>query len=154
MRKIALFLALALILSVPTIANAATPEEISPLAVKILPNISFDDEIAKCTVTVVGGNMGWEVLKIVAGIVIFSLLGLFFLFKRDNAFSKGIGHGVYDHKKVSYLLGIGFLGIATAIIPILLSTLFDNNWLLFLSVAILIVLIAYVWIYELNGKLK
>lgn len=88
MRKIALFLAPALILSVPTIANAATPEEISPLAVKILPNISFDDEIAKCTVTVVGGNMSWEVLKIVAGIVIFFSAGLIFLIQKRQCLFK------------------------------------------------------------------
>lgn len=57
MRKTAFFLALILILSVPTTAYAAVPEEISPFALKIMPSLSFDSETANCTVTVIGDNM-------------------------------------------------------------------------------------------------
>lgn len=57
MRKMALFLALILILSVPTTAYAAVPEEISPFALKIMPNLHFEDEVAHCTTTVIGDNM-------------------------------------------------------------------------------------------------
>lgn len=57
MRKTAFFLALILILSVPTTAYAAIPEEISPFALKIMPSLSFDGETANCTVTVIGDNM-------------------------------------------------------------------------------------------------
>lgn len=57
MRKMALFLALILILTVPTTAYAAVPEEISPFALKIMPSLSFDGETANCTVTVIGDNM-------------------------------------------------------------------------------------------------
>ena len=57
MRKTAFFLALILILSVPTTAYAAVPDEISPFALKIMPSLSFDSETANCTVTVIGDNM-------------------------------------------------------------------------------------------------
>lgn len=57
MRKAAFFLALIMILSVPTTAYAAVPEEVSPFALKIMPSLSFDGETANCTVTVIGDNM-------------------------------------------------------------------------------------------------
>jgi hypothetical protein len=57
MRKMALFLALILILSVPTTVYAAVPEEISPFALKIMPSLSFEENTAHCTATVIGDNM-------------------------------------------------------------------------------------------------
>ncbi len=57
MRKMALFLALILILSVPTTVYAAVPEEISPFALKIMPSLNFEGNTAHCTATVIGDNM-------------------------------------------------------------------------------------------------
>lgn len=57
MRKMALFLALILILSVPTTVYAAVPEEISPFALKIMPSLNFEGDTAHCTATVIGDNM-------------------------------------------------------------------------------------------------
>lgn len=98
--------------------------------------------------------MTWEIIKIVMGIITFATFGVLFLVKKDNPLAKILSRGKYDQNKTSRLLGIGFLGIATAIIPILISALLENNWFLLLSVAILLVLIAYVWSSELSGKLK
>lgn len=57
MKKTALLLALIMILSIPTTAHAAVPDEISPFALKIFPSLNFDGETAKCTVTIIGDNM-------------------------------------------------------------------------------------------------
>lgn len=57
MKKTALFLALILILSVPTTAYAAVPDEISPFALRIYPQISFDGNTATCTATVISDKM-------------------------------------------------------------------------------------------------
>lgn len=54
MKKTALFLALVLILSIPTTAYAAVPDEISPFVLRIYPQISFDGGTATCTVTIIG----------------------------------------------------------------------------------------------------
>lgn len=98
--------------------------------------------------------MTWEIYKIALGIIFFFTFGVLFLVRRDNPLARILSKGKYDQNKTSKLLGIGFLGIATAIIPILISAILDNNWFLLLSVAILFVLITYVWIFELSGKLK
>lgn len=52
MRKIALIIALIMILSVPTTAYAAMSEEISPFVLRIYPHISFDGKTATCSVNV------------------------------------------------------------------------------------------------------
>lgn len=57
MKKSVLLLALILILSIPTTAHAAVPDELSPFVLKILPSLTFDGETAKCTVTIIGDNM-------------------------------------------------------------------------------------------------
>lgn len=57
MKKTVLLLALILIISIPTTANAAVPDELSPFVLKILPSLTFDDETANCTVTIIGDNM-------------------------------------------------------------------------------------------------
>ena len=98
--------------------------------------------------------MEWEIIRIVMGIIAFSAFGILFLVKQENPLARILSRGKYDQKKTSQLLGIGFLGIATAIIPILISALLENNWFLLLSVAILLALITYVWLFELSGKLK
>lgn len=54
MKKTALVLALFLILSIPTTAFAATPEDISPFVLSIYPQIDFDGGTATCTATVIG----------------------------------------------------------------------------------------------------
>lgn len=57
MKKTAFLLALIMILSIPTTAHAAVPDEISPFVLKILPSLNFDGETATCTVTIIGDNM-------------------------------------------------------------------------------------------------
>jgi len=57
MKKMALLLAFLLVVSFPVSAQAATPEEVSPLALKVYPSISFDGTTAKCSVTVIADNM-------------------------------------------------------------------------------------------------
>lgn len=57
MKKSVLLLAFILIISIPTTALAAVPDELSPFVLKILPSLTFDDETANCTVTIIGDNM-------------------------------------------------------------------------------------------------
>ena len=57
MKKSVLLFALILIISIPTTAQAAVPDELSPFVLKILPSLTFDDETANCTVTIIGDNM-------------------------------------------------------------------------------------------------
>lgn len=54
MKKTAFVLAIVLLLSIPTTAYAAVPDEISPFVLRIYPQISFDGDTAICTVTVIG----------------------------------------------------------------------------------------------------
>lgn len=54
MKKISFVLALILILSVPTTAYAAIPDDISPFVFRVYPQITFDGETATCTATVFG----------------------------------------------------------------------------------------------------
>lgn len=54
MRKISFIIALILILSVPTTAYAAVPEDISPFVFRVYPQITFDGDTAICTATVYG----------------------------------------------------------------------------------------------------
>ena len=56
MKKISFVLALSLILSVPTTAYAAIPEDISPFVFRVYPQISFEGETATCTATVFGNK--------------------------------------------------------------------------------------------------
>ena len=56
MRKISFALALILLLSIPTTAYAAVPEDISPFVLRVYPQITFDGEIATCTATVFGNR--------------------------------------------------------------------------------------------------
>lgn len=58
MRKTAFIIAIIMILSVPTTTYAATSNEISPFVLRIYPQISFNGEIATCTVNVYGDNVG------------------------------------------------------------------------------------------------
>ncbi|MBR3771467.1 MAG: hypothetical protein IKL07_04300 [Clostridium sp.] len=56
MRKIALIIALIMILSVPTTAYATMSEEISPFVLRIYPHISFNGKTATCTANVYVDN--------------------------------------------------------------------------------------------------
>lgn len=57
MKKTAFVLAIFLILSIPTTAYAAVPDEISPFVLRIYPQISFDEDTATCTATVISDKM-------------------------------------------------------------------------------------------------
>lgn len=57
MKKSVLLFALILIISIPATVYAAVPDELSPFVLKILPSLTFDDETANCTVTIIGDNM-------------------------------------------------------------------------------------------------
>lgn len=56
-KKTALLLAIILMLFLPLTAQAAMPEDVHPLALKIFPGLSFDGTIAKCSATVIADNM-------------------------------------------------------------------------------------------------
>ena len=57
MKKTALLLAIILVLCLPLSVQAAMPEEVHPLALKIFPGLSFDGTTAKCSATVIADNM-------------------------------------------------------------------------------------------------
>ena len=57
MRKTALLLAIIMVLFLPLNVQAAIPEEVQPMALKIFPGLSFDGTTAKCSATVIADNM-------------------------------------------------------------------------------------------------
>lgn len=59
-RKVLIILVCALVFSFFTTAYATTPDDVSPLAFRMIPQISFEGERATCTAIVFGDNMNDE----------------------------------------------------------------------------------------------
>lgn len=99
--------------------------------------------------------MNEKIDSILLPIIILFIAGCYFLVERDNVLSRAYnGRKGYDPKKVSYLLGVGCLGIAASCIPSLLSVIFQKMWLNIFSIIILILVLIYAVKYESDGKLK
>ncbi len=98
--------------------------------------------------------MNQKIVSILIRIVFLLILAYYFLINRDNAFSESISRDKYDPEKVSRLIGLGSLGFAISCIPSLIGVIYQKTWPVFITIAIMVLVIIAAYIYEHKGKLK
>lgn len=88
-------------------------------------------------------------------ILLFAGLACYFFLEPDNRLARNLASVKgYDGKKVSYLVGTYMMGIALACVPPLLSAIFQNLWLNWISVGILAGFTVGAYRYEASGGLN
>ena len=109
----------------------------------------------KCFLIVFG--MLWVGHKCIIILIISFVLGLYFLFCKDNNISRALANmkaGYYNYNKISKLLSIYFFGIAASMAVCIIGIIVDSLFLKISSFFLLLALYIFVYIYEANDHLR
>ena len=95
--------------------------------------------------------------KCIIILIISFVLGLYFLFCKDNNISRALANmkaGSYNYYKISKLLSIFFFGIAASMAVCIIGIIVDSLFLEISSFFLTLALYIFVYIYEANDHLR
>ena len=95
--------------------------------------------------------------KCIIILIISFVLGLYFLFCKDNNISRALANmkaGSYNYYKISKLLSIYFFGIAASMAVCIIGIIVDSLFLKISSFFLILALYIFVYIYEANDHLR